>query len=202
MKIINYLTVIISLIIIVFLFNSYVYKKETLNNKIGVDIKGFVKQPGYYEINTNQKVKDVINMAGGLLENADVTLINLSLNVYDEMVIVIYSKDEVNEMQKGSRLVKYIEKECVCPDVSNNACIDFNQTQIETIFQNNSDNIKININTASIKELTTLSGIGEAKAKSIIEYRTKTLFKKIDDILNVKGIGKAIFEKIKDSISI
>lgn len=198
MKILNYLTIIISILIIVFLFNESEFKKELQVNKIGVDIKGMVKKPGYYEMNTNDKVTDVINKAGGLLENADVTLINLSMNVYDEMVIIIYSKDEVNEMQSGSKLVKYIEKECVCPNVTNNACVNFNPVQIETTYVDN----KININKATMEELTKLSGIGESKAKNIIDYRNQTPFKKIDDILNVKGIGKSIFEKIKDNISI
>ncbi len=48
----------------------------------------------------------------------------------------------------------------------------------------------VNINTASQKELMTLNGIGEAKAKAIIEYRTKNRFKKIEDIMQVKGIGQ------------
>ncbi|TLD99296.1 ComEA family DNA-binding protein [Helicobacter trogontum] len=58
----------------------------------------------------------------------------------------------------------------------------------------------VNINTAGQKELMTLNGIGEAKAKAIIEYRTKTRFKKIEDIKQVKGIGQAIFDKIKKDI--
>lgn len=58
----------------------------------------------------------------------------------------------------------------------------------------------VNINTASQKELMTLSGIGEAKAKAIIEYRAKTRFKKIEDIMQVKGIGQSIFDKIKKDI--
>ena len=61
---------------------------------------------------------------------------------------------------------------------------------------------KIDINNASIKELQSLDGIGYTKAKAIIEYRKKHKFKKIDEILNVKGIGKKTFEKIKEKISI
>ena len=62
---------------------------------------------------------------------------------------------------------------------------------------------KININTASAEELDKLPGIGPAIAKAIIDYRTKNgSFKKIEDINEVKGIGDALFEKIKDQITI
>ncbi len=59
---------------------------------------------------------------------------------------------------------------------------------------------KVDINNASIKELITLRGIGITKAKSIIEYRKKHKFKKVEDIINVKGIGKKTFEKNKNKI--
>ena len=62
---------------------------------------------------------------------------------------------------------------------------------------------KININTASVEELDRLPGIGPAIAKAIIDYRSKNgPFKKIEDINAVKGIGDALFEKIKDQITV
>ena len=65
------------------------------------------------------------------------------------------------------------------------------------------DSNKININTANEEELTTLNGIGTSKAKSIIEYRNNNgLFNSIEDIKNVSGLGDALFEKIKDSITV
>ncbi len=65
------------------------------------------------------------------------------------------------------------------------------------------DNAKININTATIKELTTLKGIGKKKAKSIVEHREKAgPFATIEDLKNVKGVGDKIFNKIKDQIAV
>lgn len=60
----------------------------------------------------------------------------------------------------------------------------------------------INLNTATKKELVSLEGIGDKKADEIIKYRTKTPFKKIEDIKNIKGIGDKLFEKIKDKIEV
>ncbi len=61
---------------------------------------------------------------------------------------------------------------------------------------------KININTASKKELITLKGVGNIIADRIIEYRKVHPFKKVEDLMNVKGIGPKLFDKIKDLITI
>ena len=60
----------------------------------------------------------------------------------------------------------------------------------------------VDINNASLKELTSIKGIGEKKAKSIIDYRSKECFTKPSDIIKVKGIGKKIYEKIKKDITV
>ena len=64
-------------------------------------------------------------------------------------------------------------------------------------------NTKININTASVSELMTLDGIGEVKANAIVEYRTKNgLFKSIDELMLVSGIGEKTLEKNRDRITV
>tara|TARA_B100000315_G_scaffold76024_1_gene69581 strand:- start:193 stop:492 length:300 start_codon:yes stop_codon:yes gene_type:complete len=65
------------------------------------------------------------------------------------------------------------------------------------------DNAKININTATVEELSSLQGIGEKKAESIVEHREKAgPFAKIEDLKEVKGVGDKIFDKIKDQIAV
>ena len=61
---------------------------------------------------------------------------------------------------------------------------------------------KIDLNTATIQELEQIKGIGAKKALEIIKYRKDHNFTKLEDIMNVKGIGKKLFEKIKNDIEI
>ena len=161
-------------------------KKEAKTTKVIVDIKGMVVNPGVYEVDSTSRVNDVISLAGGLLEGADTSKINLAKVVEDEMTIIIYSTEEVLE--------KFREENCVCEkcDITNDACIS-----------STTDNQLININTADEKELQNINGVGEAKAKSIIEYREENgLFTTIEDIKNVPGIGDSLFEKIKTYITV
>ena len=162
-----------------------------------VDIKGAVKKPGVYKINSDKKIIDVITIAGGLMENANTDNINLSKKVTDEMVIIIYTDEEVKNSNIVDTVIKVIDKECVCPNIQNDGCIN---TEINDSITN-VNNI-ININTATLKELMSINGLGEAKAKAIIKYREENgYFKIIDDLLNVSGIGEALFEKIKEYIT-
>jgi len=169
-------------------------KEET--TEILVDIKGQINSPGVYKMNNQERVNDVIKKAGGLTNYADTSMINLSQKVKDEMVIIIYSKKEVIEMNK--------KEPCICPK-NNDACID-EKNKIEDISkdkENKKTNNKISINNATKEELMTLDGIGEAKAESILEYRKeKGSFEKVEDIQNVSGIGEALYEKIKNKIII
>lgn len=165
---------------------------EEIQSKIFVDIKGSVINEGVYELDNGSRVIDLINASGGLLENANTRFVNLSKVLKDGDVIVIYSDSEIEEAKKSD--IIYIETPCVCEKINNDACLNSNI---------DSNNDLVNINTASIEELSKLSGIGEAKANSIIEYRTVNgNFNTINDIMNVNGISETLFNKIKDYITI
>ena len=170
-------------------------KKEEKNDisKIKVDIKGNVATPGVYELDSNSRVIDVINLAGGLTDLADTSSINLSKVIKDEDVIIVYTKDK-----EISTYEEYNESIDLCNKDNNDACVEKEENNEEKKVSG-----KVNINEASKNDLMTLTGIGESKADKIIEYRDKNgKFNIIEDIINVDGIGDSIFEKIKDNITI
>ena len=173
--------------------------KENINQYI-VDIKGEINSPGIYRLSSNSRVIDVIEKAGGLTENANTTVINLSKRINDEMVIIIYSNYEVENFAKTKEIEEKIIKQCnqkYDNSLRNDACID--NDKIET--QNPSS--EVSLNTATKEELTALPGIGESKADDIINYRNSNGgFKDIEELKNIKGIGDAIFDKIKDRLTL
>lgn len=161
-----------------------------------VDIKGEVNVPGIYSLSNDSRIIDVIEKAGGLTEQADTSVINLSKKISDEMVIIIYSEQEVRDFEKTKEIEKQVEEKCVQKDensLKNDACI------INSTIPSG----KVNINTASKEELMTLNGIGEAKANDIIKYReTNGNFETIEDIKKIEGIGDSIFAKIQEDITV
>lgn len=172
--------------------------KEEKEEEYKVDIKGAVITPGLYSLPKSSRVIDVINKAGGLKDNANTTPINLSLKIKDEMVIIIYTNEEVENFVKTKEKEARMIKECnEFNNLRNDACINTKSNK-ETKVEG-----KININTATKEELNTLPGIGSSKAKSIIEYREKVNgFKEIDELKKVEGIGEELFAKIKENIII
>lgn len=174
--------------------------KESKVAKYYIDIKGFVKKPGVYEVTADNIVNDCIKLAGGLLKNADTTTINLSKKVSSEMVIYIPKKEEVIKTTTNTTVTKDQE-------IPNDAVVSDNNKSNSSISKDNNtqtpNRTLVNINTATIQELTILSGIGDAKAQDIIDYRTLNgNFKTIEDIKNVSGIGEALYAKIKDYITV
>ena len=139
---------------------------------IFVDIKGAVKNPGVYQMKSGDRVKDALDAAGGLTDEADSQKVNLAQRVEDQMVIVVPKVgEEATEMPVGGT-----SKEA-------------------------SKDGKVNINTATVEELKTLKGVGEKKAEAIIEYRKKNgSFKTKEDLMKVRGIGKKLFESFQERI--
>lgn len=165
--------------------------------KLYFDIKGSVKKPGVYEFTQGDRIIDAINKAGGLTKNATTNNLNLSKKLTNEMVIYVFNKNELTTT-KALEPVSNASK-CKCETIEVNNCVDKNTTNEST----NNETSKININTDNKERLMTISGIGSSKADAIIEYRTKNgNFKTTEDIMNVSGISKTIYDKIKDTITV
>lgn len=161
--------------------------KNEKDNLIIVHITGAVKKSGIVKLNEGARIYDAIEMAEGSLENADLSKINLAYALEDGQKIYIPFIGEAIEDSE--------EQEYITSNSGNNSSI---------IQDNNKGEIgKVNINTANQTELETLPGIGTATAEKIIDYRNKNgKFSTIEDIKNVKGIGQAKYENIKENICV
>ena len=144
----------------------------TQETVIFVDIKGAVKNPGVYQMKVGDRVKDALEAAGGLTEEADSQKVNLAKRLEDQMVIVVPKVGEEAEEIPAGETRKEATKEG-----------------------------KVNINTATVEELKTLKGVGEKKAEAIIEYRKKNgSFQTKEDLMKVRGIGKKLFDSFQERI--
>ena len=199
-------------------------EEQKVEEYILVDIKGEVKTPGVYKLPVNSRVIDAIEASGGLTKKAVTTYINLSKTLKDENVIIINKKSELKKIEEKKNIeeIKINNNSSVSVKTSEVITNDVDKVKEEkatgTITKTpeegaspaneNSRKLKkettsVNINESSIEELTTISGIGESKAKAIIEYRTTNgPFKSIEEIKNVSGIGDKLYDKIKAYITI
>lgn len=140
-----------------------------------VDVKGAVTNPGIYEVAKNMRVQNAIDLAGGLLQNAETRHINFAQHVTDQMLLYI--------------------------PVVGEEIVDIPYTQPNSPVEEGTS--KININTATDLELQALPGIGEKKALQIINYRTENgSFSTIEELMEVSGIGQKTFDTLKESITV
>ena len=140
------------------------------------DICGAIQQPGVYELEEGDRIFQLIEKAGGLREDADLTRVNQAEKVTDGMKVRVYTKEE------AASLPQQISESSAVPESPGGTA-------------------KININSADLSQLVQLTGIGEARAADIIAYRTEHgRFLTIEEIMNVSGIKESTFQKIKDQI--
>jgi len=179
-------------------------KDVELTETIKVDLKGYVKKPGVYEVEKGSNINDLISIAGGIKKGGTTDNINLSRKLKDEMVVIVSKKIKENNVVKTNNQISSENSESL---INNDAKLKSDETIgiSDSLDSNNPTIVEtsfININTASKEELLMLSGIGESKANSIIEYRANNRFDSIDDIKKVPGIGESLFEKFKNKITV
>lgn len=152
---------------------------KVTNKEITVYISGAVNNPGIVTLNSGERLATVVDKVGGTTEKADLNKVNLAIKIEDEMHYIIPEiGEEINYTSEN------IKDDIVSKDTTNNSA-------------------KININTATIEELDTLPGVGEATANKILNHRKENgNFKSIEEIKNVNGIGDKKFENIRELISV
>jgi competence protein ComEA len=139
-----------------------------------VHISGAVNVQGVFKLAAGSRVIDAINAAGGPLDPADLSLVNLAESVKD-----------------GSKIIVPFKKKPVDP--VNNISVPGNPL--------GSSSAAVNINNADAAELQKIPGVGVVTARKIIDYRnSKGPFLKPEDIKNIGGIGEKKFARMKDSI--
>ncbi|BAC13937.1 late competence protein (DNA binding and uptake) [Oceanobacillus iheyensis HTE831] len=154
------------------LFQDDTNSESTVDNEqsLVVDVKGAVQSPGVYTVEQDDRIHDVIELAGGFSKNADQSQVNLAQLVQDEMIIAVPEQGE-------------------------------QETNISSGINDSND--KIRINYASVQEIEQLPGIGPSKAETIFQYREENgLFRELEDLLNISGIGEKTIESLRDYIQI
>ena len=142
--------------------------------RIQVYVSGEVVRPGVYRLDPEHRVADALNAAGGPTSDADLDRINLALRLNDE--------DQVHVPAVGSTVAGQAR---------------------ETGAPNSTDPGKLNLNTATVNELETLPGIGSVRAEAIVEHRNSHgPFERIDDLVEVSGIGDGILGSIRHLIEV
>ena len=141
-----------------------------------VYVCGAVNAPGVYELKKDARVFEAITLAGGMTAEAAPEAVSQARTVADGEQIYVPTVREVQMQGSG----------------------------VEDIVTGNADvSGKVNINTAGKEELMTLTGIGEAKAQSILDYREEHgQFGSIEDLMLIEGIKEGVFNKIKEDITI
>ena len=143
------------------------------SSKMMVDIKGEIRHPNVYEMPAGSRLSDLIKLAGGFTDKADQKAVNLAQKLKDEQEIVVPAQGENPP------------------------------SNLTTSAGSSSSQEKVNINTADLTTLQTISGIGAKKAQDIIDYRTQNgPFQSVDDLGKVKGFGQKTVDKLKDFVTV
>ncbi len=116
--------------------------------------------------------------------------------------IIAYNAVTLSSSEEGDVLESVSTS--VSTSISTSSSVSFSETE-STTSQSSKETTagKVNINTAGLTELTTLTGIGEVKGQAIIDYRTEHgPFASVDELTNVSGIGDKTLAKIRDQITV
>ncbi len=184
-----------------------------------IQITGAVNKPGVYQCAKGTRLFQLVDMAGGFRVDSYTDNLNLASEVYDGDKILIYTLDDANYILfTGGELNSFDSGNSGKSGGSSSSSASGNGSSSSGCSGssgssgsngNSGSNSsagnggQVNINTASLEELTTLTGIGETRARAIIEYRQQAGgFSSKEELKNVSGIGEATYGKLSDQICV
>lgn len=150
------------------------------------DISGAVKHQGVYTLKNGTRLQELIEAAGGTTDKAQLKAINRAILLKDQ--------DKIHIPYKGEK----VDSALTAGTGNNSASAAANSSS-----ENQGSGEKVNLNTADVAGLQKLTGIGEKKAEQIIAYREQNgSFKKVEDLMQVSGIGEKTFASLKDQLTV
>jgi competence protein ComEA len=164
---------------------------------VRIHVAGAVVRPGVYSVSSSARVVDAVKAAGGATSRADLERINLAQTIVDtEQVFVPFRSSRTTKITVAPRLRPSRTTVPVfvttIPDATPGMGVP-----------NTSVTPLINLNSATSDQLDTLPGVGPSTAKAIISYRNrKGPFGKVEDLLNVPGIGPSKVAAIRDQVTV
>ncbi|HPN29579.1 MAG TPA: helix-hairpin-helix domain-containing protein [bacterium] len=179
------------------LTNNYMSVPEKrLENSITIGISGAVKNPGSYVIDKPVSIRELINLAGGLNQDADYDFKYDNVRIFESDTVVIPAKLNYDKYQNKFTLTNQ--------SLGNLDRFEKKEKDVKSkIYRENASLKKININSDNISELTQIPRIGPKTAETIIEYRKEHgNFKNINELTKVPRIGPKTFELIKEKITV
>jgi competence protein ComEA len=168
-----------------------------------VDVGGAVVHAGVIALPPGSRITDAIEAAGGLTEGADVSLINRAQVVTDGDKLYIPTTGDVENGQLKPSVGLVIGEGSVSGAAAGGSAAAPGSVVPYGNAPGTDAQGRINLNTADSETLQLLNGVGPATAQKIIDYRSAHgQFKRIEDIMNVSGIGTKTYEKLKDKICV
>jgi len=171
---------------------------------VRVYVGGAVVQPGLYDLSRGSRVADAINVAGGPLTNADISVLNLAGHIQDADQIIVPEKHATSPpANQGGTNSAATNVQDQPATLSPTSPIPFAQVPTQPyVFASPTPTGPININTADSRELERLPGIGPAIAVRIVEFRAEHgPFETIDDLSLVSGISQRMVDEMRDLIT-
>lgn len=164
---------------------------------VRVHVAGAVVRPGVYSVSSSARVIDAVRAAGGPTSRADLERINLAQTIIDtEQVFVPFRSSRTAKVTVAPRLrPSRTTIPVLVPAIP--GAVPIIGAPITTVSP------LVNLNTATSDQLDMLPGVGPSTAKAIISYRNrKGPFSKVDDLLNVPGIGSAKVGALRDQVTV